>query len=364
METSYVNVIFKNDNNVVIKLPVDFYYKEYQQNYCNIFAFRDRHEVMFRRLHTYLIKHKIIQNNIIDLGAWIGDNSIPWAMNISKENIVYAIDPSPQNLEFIQSVCKLNSITNIKTIECAVSDKNETVYTNDDINHLTISAENTGRNALSSVSLDFLHKLNVITNIGYIHLDVEGYESKVIAGARQLLNKYKPIVSIEQHITSDDYMGLMNTIKEIGYNVYLINEVLPGCRPDCRNFIAFPNELDINIKEIHSYLGVPLLLALHPKQEKETIQYTASIIDLVNPKTVFASIKGLKHIAKNIYLFGIHTQGFTKIFATQPDSQFIEMRFLYAYIDVGISENLSNAFDTAHGVESCKDNYYIFIESA
>ena len=37
--------------------------------------------------------------NIIDLGAWIGDNSIPWAKNI--DGIVYAIDPSKENCKYI-----------------------------------------------------------------------------------------------------------------------------------------------------------------------------------------------------------------------------------------------------------------------
>ena len=26
----------------------------------------------------------------------------------------------------------------------------------------------------------------------------------------------------------------------------MIDETLPGCRPDCRNFIAFPNEMNID----------------------------------------------------------------------------------------------------------------------
>jgi hypothetical protein len=61
-----------------------------------MFKKRDNHEVMFRRINTYLIKNKIIKNNIIDLGAWIGDNSIPWAKNI--DGTVYAIRSFSQKL--------------------------------------------------------------------------------------------------------------------------------------------------------------------------------------------------------------------------------------------------------------------------
>lgn len=63
------NVIFTNDDHVRILLL----------NHCfsETFKKRDNHEVLFRRINTFLIKNKIIKNNIIDLGAWIGDNSIP-----------------------------------------------------------------------------------------------------------------------------------------------------------------------------------------------------------------------------------------------------------------------------------------------
>ena len=32
-------------------------------------------------------------------------------------------------------------------------------------------------------------------------------------------------------------------LKNKGYKVFLINEILPGCREDCRNSIAFPEEI-------------------------------------------------------------------------------------------------------------------------
>jgi len=60
---------FKNDNYVTIKLP--------DNQKSHVFKERDNHEVMFRRISTWLINNKFITKNIIDLGGWIGDNSIP-----------------------------------------------------------------------------------------------------------------------------------------------------------------------------------------------------------------------------------------------------------------------------------------------
>ena len=66
-------------------------------------------------------------------------------------------------------------------------------------------------------------------------------ESKVISGAFGIIDKFKPIISFEQHLEIDDYNALCDTLTEKQYEVFMINEVLPGCRPDCRNFIAFSN---------------------------------------------------------------------------------------------------------------------------
>ena len=46
------NVIFTNDNNVNVKLI--------NHNFSNDFIRRDKHEVMFRKINTYLIKNKLI----------------------------------------------------------------------------------------------------------------------------------------------------------------------------------------------------------------------------------------------------------------------------------------------------------------
>ena len=63
--------IFTNDDNVEITLL--------NHPFSEKFSNRNKHEILFRQINTYLIKNNIILNNIIDLGAWIGDNSIPWA---------------------------------------------------------------------------------------------------------------------------------------------------------------------------------------------------------------------------------------------------------------------------------------------
>jgi len=249
------SVVFTNDNNVKFSL-INHPFSEH-------FKFRDNHEVLFRMINTFLIKNKIIKNNIIDLGAWVGDNSMPWAKNI--DGIVYAIDPSPRNCEFINEMCELNNITNVKTMEYAISNISELLTTNDNLDQCSFVYRNPGLNGnvkINAVSLDYLYETKQIDNIGYIHLDVEGMEYKILEGSDTLIRECRPIISFEQHLEIDDYDIILSYLNKHKYIVFLIDEILPSCRHDCRNSIAFPNEIynEDLIENINTYIGNNILI--------------------------------------------------------------------------------------------------------
>lgn len=243
------NCTFTNDNNVVIKLP--------EHEYSDIFSTRDNHEVMLRRIVTTLINNNLINGNIIDTGAWIGDNTIPWAKNIKHK--VYSIDPSPKNCEFIKTVCALNDITNVEVICNALSDKKDIISTNDDMFHCMFANNANGKTVLTATTIDDLVKENKIESYDFMHLDVEGMEFKVIKGAIESILKYEPIILFEQHITIDNYVDIVKYLNARQYRVFMINEILPGCRPDCRNLIAFPSLETLHkvIIDILSDSGIP-----------------------------------------------------------------------------------------------------------
>lgn len=247
---------FVNDDGVTILLINHEYSKDLKR--------RVDSEPIFRRINTYLIKNKIIKNNIIDLGAWIGDNSIPWGKNI--DGIVYAIDPYQENCNFINKTCEVNQIENVKTMVYAISNINEILTTNENLFHCSFVYGNpglSGKNKVDAVSLDYLYENKHIDNIGYIHLDVEGMEYKIINGSSNLIDECRPIISFEQHLEIDDYNIILSNLKNKDYRVFLIDETLAGCRSDCRNSLAFPNEIfnETLIEDIHNYIGRNILIS-------------------------------------------------------------------------------------------------------
>lgn len=235
MENKYP-VIFPNDDNVIVIVPQHYHNS-------NLFKNRPHHEAKFRQIITCLIINKVIDTsqNFIDLGAWIGDNAIPWAKLI--DGIVYAIDPSPDNCSYIEELMKINHVRNVSVLPYAISDKAETLFYHGGLEHTSFidSPLNPGKgeNSVPAVSLDWLHSQGLITNISFIHLDVEGMEYMVIRGGLSIIEQYLPIITFEVHLEVDIHTkDIIKTLEELDYFVYMIYEILPGCRPDCRNFIA------------------------------------------------------------------------------------------------------------------------------
>lgn len=219
------------------------------------FVTRMYHEVLFRRIHTHL--RDVLVGNWIDVGAWIGDNSIPWAKQ-SPERVVYAIDPGPDNCNFIRTIAHVNNLSNVRVFQLAITDRQKLLSTDEDLTHCTLRAGSDGAHTVEGVALDSLLRSKLLTDIGYIHLDVEGMEWDVIRGSEDIIRTYHPVFSVEQHLETDDYLGLVAHLQQRGYRVFMIHETLAGNRLDCRNLLAFPRTR--NVDEIAQRLGAPILV--------------------------------------------------------------------------------------------------------
>jgi FkbM family methyltransferase len=339
--------IFTNDNDTRIDLL--------DHEFSHVFSNRNNHEIFFRKIHSYLIKNKIIDGNIIDLGAWIGDNSLPWAKQI--DHIVYAIDPSPKNINYIEEMSKYNNISNINTIQKPISDKLELVATNDNIDHCTFV--DGGGTQLNAVSLDYLYNNNEIDNISFIHLDVEGFEFKVIKGSSKIIDTFNPIITFEQHLGVDNYLDASTYLSKRGYSVYLINEILPGCNVDCRNLIAFPKKYNINIKDIHESIAKEILLCVVGCNDKVyDSSFTATLYGSYFSSKTFSNVKSVM-INKNLHVFSIYDDGYTKMVAIDGNKTWLGGKYIMGKINLACEETITNAFNSAQGIIDDKSLYNI-----
>lgn len=89
------------------------------------FINRPLSEPLMRRIVYELYSKNYIDNtkSIIDIGSWIGDNSIVWAKLLKNQATVLAIDPSKNNQDYCKKLCEFNKIENINLINAVCSDE-------------------------------------------------------------------------------------------------------------------------------------------------------------------------------------------------------------------------------------------------
>lgn len=214
---------------------------------------REDKEVLTRAIVVNLYRKNLINRNysIIDIGSWIGDNSMGWALYILKNKgngKVIAIDPSKSNTKFLERIKQQNKIENL-IIETKLASDNacDHLSPSGNINHTSFHYDSDSNKKIKTTRIDDIKPVQE-NKIGLFHIDVEGMEKKVISGSLEMINRDKPIIIYEQHITNDKTWEIEKILHENGYEIYMINEVLPDSLLDTRNFLAIQS--DINIKEI------------------------------------------------------------------------------------------------------------------
>jgi FkbM family methyltransferase len=210
---------------------------------CVDYSRRPKAEALLRKTVYKLIKSGYINpdKSIIDIGSWIADNTIVWAKLLRKGS-VFAIDPSQDNLNFGMEVAKINNLDNVKWIKAVCSDKPNIPLEiqEGNIEHAVFGKSNDSKSQkFLSTTLDDVIPSNSHDKISLLHVDVEGFEEKVIFGASSIIGKSKPVLIFEQHISNENPSKIIAFLQSHDYEVFMINEVLPKCEYDCRNFIAF-----------------------------------------------------------------------------------------------------------------------------
>ncbi len=251
-------VTFKHEGNIDIVLPSvnlhGMFSGKNRKRLKDIYMFSRRpdSEALLRKVIYLLYQNGIIstQQSIVDIGSWLSDNVVVWSKYLDgKHARVYAIDPSASNIEFGKTIASMNGCNNISWNIAVCSDREgDELFFPGDLSHTRFNEDGEGvPSPLKTTTLDSIVGKANWSSIGLVHIDVEGFEKKVLSGAKGLIEGSRPVVLFEQHIATEDPSEVFSLLQPHDYRLYMINEVLPDSALDCRNFIAFPAEMDVSV---------------------------------------------------------------------------------------------------------------------
>ncbi|VVB58860.1 Hexuronic acid methyltransferase AglP [Candidatus Anstonella stagnisolia] len=163
---------------------------------------------------------------VVDAGANIGAFSMLCACFGAEK--VYAFEPLEGTYKMLVENIRANGLEGVVVpIKKAVGDKESAAqikynYSGDGASSIS-RTEDAGKNVqqIEVVSLDnFLNG----ENVGFIKMDVEGYEEKALLGAKRIIKKNKPVLSLSAYHKPTDMEVLPRTIKSIrqDYSIKLI----------------------------------------------------------------------------------------------------------------------------------------------
>lgn len=181
---------------------------------------------------AHLQLYKCIKPNhvIIDVGANIGLVSLKSSKLTSASGAVHSFEPDPINFERLTKNIELNNFSNITSNRLGLGDINgafelETIDENNlGMHRIALQGAKQNSTQITVITLDEYLDNNTLERVDIIKIDVEGFEMKVLNGAKKCLNKYHPILFIELddlflQAQGDSAEILITFIEEQGYTI-------------------------------------------------------------------------------------------------------------------------------------------------
>lgn len=139
------------------------------------------------------------QRPIIDVGANVG--YVTRFLALRSQSYVTAYEPSLQNYACLEENTKdLENVTRMR-LAVGASRSAATFLDNATVTSHIVRDDSRSKN-LSRVEVVTIDE-SLITDVGLLKIDVEGYEMRVLEGAVNMISKHRPIVVIE---TKDEWL--------------------------------------------------------------------------------------------------------------------------------------------------------------
>lgn len=194
-----------------------------------------------QRVFSKLIKPG---NVVIDVGANWGSHTLLFSQLTGPDGLVVALEPLLAAFSELEWHIKANGCHNTRAIQVAASDKDGkaffTVAESPWMGGLTEAYAHQQQAVVNQIAvptrtLDSLVAERGLKRIDLVKIDVEGAESKVLLGGRDLIRRFQPCFVIDLHTPEQD-VGIAQLLTAEGYRLTRLSGP-----PILRTDVGWPN---------------------------------------------------------------------------------------------------------------------------
>ncbi|MGH9384222.1 MAG: FkbM family methyltransferase [Vicinamibacterales bacterium] len=154
---------------------------------------------------------------IFDVGANVGFYTL-LAASIAGTSRVFAFEPLPRNLAYLNQHVQLNRLANVQVIAAAVGNASGIVRFDDSRGPSMGLVTPRGQLEVPAVALDELSASGDLPDPDLIKIDVEGSEDDVLAGAASLLSRARPTIFLATH-GDEIHRRCSDRLQSLGYSL-------------------------------------------------------------------------------------------------------------------------------------------------
>ena len=139
-------------------------------------------------------------DTIFDLGANIGDHTVPLAQHVGAQGFVYAFEPQRLIFQVLCANVALNDLPNVDCVHAALGATPGTIFIPEidysvEANYggIEVSSFSEGRPVARIVLDDYLEARAA----DLVKIDVEGMEGEVLEGGRKFIERFRPVMYVE-----------------------------------------------------------------------------------------------------------------------------------------------------------------------
>ncbi len=190
---------------------------------------------------AFYAKHIPVGGTVVDAGASLGDNSCTYAKLVGPSGRVLAFEPHPISFQGLK--LNFDRWKNVICVNKALSDREGEMPFVCEVNvgasHLEVKG---GDKKVPCIPLDSW--FTSFERCDLIHLDCEGFETRVLMGARKTIAHFRPVLVLEVNHGCLERYGLdeMDVHVLLDDMNYRWEEIEPHHGPHCsqRDIICFP----------------------------------------------------------------------------------------------------------------------------